>query len=109
MHWTVLLPLLKPAAELLAGAVGAWLLHRIGSPTTHERAATLALIADAAAAVIVTRYPTADWAQLLRETISEIARAAGLPTSNRQALEREAVRALIAAGVTPNQLNARKP
>jgi hypothetical protein len=100
MHWTVLLPLLTPAAKIGAALVGTWLLHRIGSPNAHERAATLALIANAVVAVVVTKYPLGDWTQLLRETISEIERAAGLPTTNEGAILREATRALRAVGIT---------
>lgn len=90
---------------LAATAVGTWLGHRIIQPRDHERAAALEAIAKGAAALVLSLNPTAKWAELLRMVVDQIASAAGLPTRNRDAIERAAAAALIGLGKDPGITN----
>jgi hypothetical protein len=90
-----------PLVGLVATLVGGWIGHRFTSPKDHDRAAHLAAIARDAAALVAGLNPTASWAELLRMTVDQIATAAGLPTTNKDALERAAAGALSAIGKAP--------
>lgn len=92
---------IQPAIELLATAVGGWLLHRISKPSDRARAELLALIAKDSVAFILAMYPNKPWAELLQLAVQRIAAAAGLPTKNQQAIENAAIAALRDHGVIP--------
>lgn len=91
------LSLIVTAATILGG----WVTTRIVAPKAHERAELLAKIAAAAAALVVSLNPTADWSLLLSKVVKAIADAAGLPTTNAQAIERAAAEALTRLGKNP--------
>ncbi len=93
---------IHPAIELVATAVGAWLLHRLRKPSDHQRAELLALIAKESAAFLVAMYPSKPWAELLQLLVQRIAAAAGLPTKNAQAIENAAASALRELGKSPD-------
>jgi Co/Zn/Cd efflux system component len=93
--------LIGPLVGLFATALGGWLLHRFSSPKDHERAALLAHIAGDAAALVVAMNPGASWSALLKAVVDQIAAAAGLPTANRDAIERAAAAALTGLGKNP--------
>lgn len=85
-----------------AVAVGSWIGTRIIKPTDKDRAEHLDVIARAAAALVVGMNPTAPWATLLQNVVNQILTAAGLPTSNRAAIERAAANALASLGRLPD-------
>lgn len=87
---------------LAATVLGTWLGSRIIRPRDHERAAALDAIAKGAVALVVALNPSAKWADLLKLAVTAISSAAGLPTSNRDAIERAAAAALAAAGKRPD-------
>ncbi len=86
---------------LLATVVGGWLGTRIIKPRDHERAQALEAIARGAAALIISLNPAAKWAELLKLVVDLIANAAGVPTRNRDAIERAAASALVSMGKAP--------
>jgi hypothetical protein len=96
-----LLPFLKSIAPYLASALGLAILGRLRTPRDHERAALLVTIADAVAASLASKYPTADWAVLLQQVESEISAALGGKGFPVVAIQREAIRALTAIGRAP--------
>ena len=87
---------------LFATVVGAWLGTRIIRPRDHERAAALDAIARGAVALVVSLNPTAKWGELLKLAVNAISTAAGVPTTNRDAIERAAAAALNALGRRPD-------
>jgi len=91
-------------AIVSAGALvfGGWLARKVATPKAHDRAATLAYIASGAAAGAVVAMPGSTWAKLFEDTVKQIAAAAGLPTTNRAAINREAARALLELGIKPD-------
>ncbi len=93
MHW---LDLLATAAV----AIGTWIGSRLLKPTDLQKASHLALIAEAAAALVVSTNPKANWPILLDLTIHQIDSAAGLPTHNAPAIQRAAAAALVNVGKT---------
>jgi hypothetical protein len=86
---------------LVATVLGGWLGTRIIQPRDHDRAAALDAIARGAAALMLSLNPQKKWAELLSLTVDAISRAAGLPTRNRDAIERAAAAALVSLRV-PN-------
>lgn len=86
---------------LLATILGSWIGHRLTKPSDHERALLLERIANDAAALIVATFPNAAWAVLLDNVLATIAKSAGLPTRNADALERAAAAALTRLGKAP--------
>lgn len=90
------------ALGILALALGTWISNRIVKPKDHERAELLARIADAAAALTLSLYPKATWAELLDKVVQNILAAAGVPTRDRGAVERAAAAALANRGKLPN-------
>lgn len=86
-----------PVALIVASLI----IRSIKNPTDRDRASLLSTIANAAAALVVSKNPTAPWANLLADVIREISTAAGLPTQNAKAIERAAAEALAAQGVKP--------
>lgn len=96
MHW------LDQVLGLAALLLGAWLSKRIVTPKDGERASLLAEIARGAAALVVSLYPKASWAELLEQTVNQIAAAAGVPTRNAAAIQRAAAEALARLGKLPN-------
>lgn len=72
-----------------------WLVKKLKTPSDLERAGLLAHIAEAAAALVVSINPKADWATLLEQVVQQIASAAGLPTTNQAAIQRAAAAALL--------------
>lgn len=95
MHWDALL---TPIILAVATAIGGWAARHIKKPSDMDRAALLAQIAKAAAALVVNTHPNATWATLLEQTIQQIASAAGVPTKNGAAIQRAAAEALAAMG-----------
>jgi hypothetical protein len=81
--------------------LGAWLIKKFKTPTDLDRATLLSHIAEAAAALVVSLNPKADWATLLQAVVNQIAAAAGLPTSNVAAIQRAAASALTRLGKSP--------
>jgi len=97
------LPFLPLVRDLLVGVFALWWANKSTSPKAHEQAAQLVAIADAAAAAALAMNPGADWLTLLSATLKQIKGAAGLTVSDLDAINREAVRALNAAGIyAPN-------
>jgi hypothetical protein len=86
---------------LIATVAGLWLGTRIIKPRDHERAAALDAIAKGATALVISLNPTAKWAELIKQIVSTISSSAGLPTANKDAIERAAAAALVAAGKAP--------
>jgi len=86
---------------LVATVLGGWLGTRIIRPRDHDRAHALDAIARGAAALMVSLNPNAKWAELLQLTVNSISTAAGVPTTNKDAIERAAAAAL-AAHRTPS-------
>jgi hypothetical protein len=86
---------------LIATAVGGWIGHRFTAPKHQDRAALLERIAVAAAALVVSLNPNANWATLLEMVVNQIASAAGTPTTNRDAIQRAAASALTHLGKNP--------
>jgi hypothetical protein len=87
---------------LAATILGTWLGTRIIRPRDHERAQALDAIAKGAAALVVSIAPPgAKWPDLLKSVVDNISAAAGVPTRNRDAIERAAAAALNAMGKTP--------
>ncbi len=93
MHW---LDLLATAAV----AIGTWIGSRLLKPTDLQKASHLAIIAEAAAALVVSTNPSAKWPILMDLTIHQISGAAGLPVQNPDAIKRAAAAALINVGKT---------
>lgn len=83
---------------LAATIAGTWLGTRIIRPRDHQRAAALDAIAQGAAALVVSLNPNAKWADLLKSVVQQIAAAAGVPTQNKDAIERAAAKALMTFG-----------
>lgn len=86
-------------ALFAATVIGGWIGTRIIRPRDHDRAEALDRIARGAATLVVSLYPKADWATLLKAVVDQIADSAG--TRNRNAIERAAASALTALGKNP--------
>jgi hypothetical protein len=86
-----------------ATVIGAWLGTRVIRPGDHEKAQLLATIAADAAALVVAVNPTLAWGDLLEKVVKAISAAAGVPTTNQQAIERAAASALTALGKNPGK------
>lgn len=99
--WGWIVPVLSNLVPLAAVAAAAWITKQIKKPSDKDRAELLSTIANACAAYVLSLNPSAPWAELLRDVIQAISAAAGLPTRNVQAIEREAVAALIRLGRVP--------
>ncbi len=97
LNW---LGIVQLVAGIAVPVIGAWFVKKFKTPTDLERAQLLAHIAEAAAALVVSLNPKADWATLLQQVVAQIAGAAGLPTSNASAINRAATLALMKAGVS---------
>lgn len=96
LNWLSIVQLI---ASVAVPALGAWLIKKYKTPTDLERATLLSHIAEAAAALVVSLNPKADWATLLQQVVAQIASAAGLPTNNMAAINRAAAAALMKVGV----------
>lgn len=88
-------------------ALGTWLARRLTQPTDLQRAELLAQIAASAAALAVSMFPNAKWAELLKFVVQQIAGAAGLPTKNADAIQRAAAKALMDLGKAPDAPSVR--
>jgi len=86
---------------LAATLLGGWLGTRIIRPRDHERAAALDAIARGAAALVLSLNPGAKWADLFQLVVGQISQAAGVPTRNKDAIERAAAAALDGLGKRP--------
>jgi len=84
---------------LLVIGLGSWFAARLVRPKDHDRAEALSVIAHDGAALAVALNPKGGWATLLKQTVDQIADAAG--TSSRVAIERAAAGALTALGKNP--------
>jgi len=104
MNW---LNIINLVATVAVPVLGAWLIKKLRTPTDLDRATLLAHIAEAAAALVVSLNPKADWATMLQQVIQQIASASGLPTNNQAAITRAATLGLLKAGVQPP--NSTKP
>ncbi|SRR6266849_7633254 len=98
MNW---LPIAQTLSTLAIPVLASWLIKKFKTPTALERATLLDHIAEAAAALVKSLNPTADWATLVEQVVQQIASAAGVPTTNRAAIQRAAVLALTKLGVQP--------
>jgi len=87
---------------LAATLIGGWLGHRLTKPKDRDRAALLDQIAEGAAALVVSLFPSEHWSVLLENVVKQIAAAAGVPTRNVDAIERAAASALTKLGKNPN-------
>lgn len=83
----------------VATTLGAWLGHRIASPSDHARAEMLDRIALGAAALVASLYPNADWATLLKMVVERIGDSAGIVSHT--AIENAAAHALTTLGKNP--------
>lgn len=94
-----------PLIGIVATGLGGWLARKIGGAHDQQaafhRAQILSVIAQDAAALVVSLNPTASWATLLEQTVKQIASAAGLPVTDQQAIQRAAASALSALGKLP--------
>ena len=88
---------LEVAALVMLPMLAGWL----RKPKVHERAMALDAIARGAAALAMSLAPKASWAEKLSATIAQMEKAAGLPTANRDAIERAAAGALSQMGELP--------
>lgn len=99
------LPLIGSLVSIIATGLGGWLAHKLAGAADHDkalkRAQLLDTIATAAAAVVVSLNPTAQWAQLVDDTVKQIGQAAGLTVTDQSAITRAAVAALTALGKNP--------
>jgi hypothetical protein len=102
VSWSWLIPVVQTLVPVAALAVAGWIAKLIKQPSDRERADLLSIISNAAAAYVVSLNPNAAWADLVRDVIQSISASAGLPTKNVQAIEREAVAALVRLGIAPN-------
>jgi hypothetical protein len=94
MHlWDLLKPFVLPVAGVVAALLHGWL---VKSPSDQERAAHLAQMAHDAAAWVVAFFPALPEKDLIQKIVDTLAAAAGVPTTNPQALERAAAGALSA-------------
>ena len=101
MSWSWIPSVIQNLIPFAAIAAAAWIFRRIKTPSDKERADLLSIIANAAAAYVVSLNPSAAWADLVRDVIQAISASAGLPTKNVQVIEREAVAALVRLGKVP--------
>jgi len=99
--WSWVLPVVHTLIPVAAIAAAGWIAKHIKKPSDKDRADLLSIIANAAAAYVLTLNPNAAWADLVRDVIQAISASAGLPTRNVQAIEREAVAALVRLGKVP--------
>jgi hypothetical protein len=99
--WSWILPVVHTLIPVAAIAAAAWIAKHIKAPSDKDRADLLSIIANAAAAYVLSLNPGAAWADLVRDVIQAISASAGLPTRNVQAIEREAVAALVRLGKVP--------
>jgi hypothetical protein len=99
LHW------IGPLLGIVATGLGGWIARKIGlahdTQAALHRAQILAVIAQDAAALVVSLNPTAAWSALLELTVKQIAQAAGLSTTDQQAIMRAAASALTALGKSP--------
>jgi hypothetical protein len=82
--------LVQPLAFVVVGWLGT---NVIKKPKDHERAATIEVIARAAAAQLVAEFPDKPWATLIEEIIAAIGDQ--IPTTNRVVARRAAAEALV--------------
>jgi len=101
MSWSWIMPVLNTLVPVAAIAAAGWIAKQIKKPSDKERADLLSIIANSAAAYVLSLNPGAVWADLVRDVIQSISASAGLPTKNVQAIEREAVAALLRLGKAP--------
>ena len=66
------------------------------------RAQLLRLVAEEAAALVISLNPNQPWASLLANVIQQIAGMADPPTRNQAALQRAAAAALLRLGKSPH-------
>jgi hypothetical protein len=102
-----------PLLGIIATGFGGWIARKIGlahdTQAALHRAQILAVIAQDAAALVVSVNPTAVWSVLLEQTVKQIAAAAGLSTTDQQAIQRAAASALTALGKSPGTVPASQP
>jgi hypothetical protein len=96
-------PYINLIAQVSIPILGLLIHKRLRTPSDHQRAELLSRIANAAAALVLTKNPTDSWRNLLANTVREISNASGLPTSNMAAIEREAAAALMRTQATSSQ------
>ena len=101
MSWSWIFPVVQTLIPVAAIAAAGWIARHIKTPSDKDRADLLSIIANAAAAYVLSLNPNAAWADLVRDVIQAISASAGLPTRNVQAIEHEAVAALVRLGKVP--------
>jgi len=92
---------ISQAIGFVALLIGGWWVRRQSTPTEQSRAQHLAQIATDTAALVVSANPKAAWAQMLEQTVQQLTGAAGIPVTNRDALQRAAAGALARLGKLP--------
>jgi hypothetical protein len=102
MHLSWLMPVVQTLIPVAAIAAAGWIAKHIKKPSDKDRADLLSIIANAAAAYVLSLNPNARWADLVRDVIQAISSSAGLPTKNVAAIEREAAAALVRLGRMPS-------
>lgn len=77
-----------------AGLLGVFLHSRLRKPSDLERAQLLTHLADELAASLKLANPTATWPDLVRLVVQALSAAAGVPTSNADAISQAATAAV---------------
>lgn len=96
--FNLLTALVGPAALIVASLI----VRSIRKPSDRERALLLSQIANDAADLLLSSFTNPPpFATLLDQLVTAISNAAGLPTSNRDAIKRAAASALTLRGVKP--------
>jgi hypothetical protein len=91
--WHAIAPALTPIGVLLTG----WLHAKVTStPSDADKAAHLAQLARDAAALAYSLFPNLPQQELVAKIVAILSTIAGVPTTNKDALERAATGALLA-------------
>lgn len=97
MKLSTLIPYLQLLATALIPAAAAWIVRRIKNPTDAERAQLIGRIAEDAAMLLISKFPTWDAARLIAELIRQLRSQINVPTANEGVLERVATAAVTRA------------
>lgn len=101
MKLDTLQPIVSLIAQVSIPILGLLIHKRLRTPSDHQRAELLSKIANGVATLSLAKNPNSPWRVLLADTIAELNRASGLPTTNSDVIKREAAAALKRAGATP--------
>ena len=87
-QWVTFLTAMVPVAIVAAGG---WLAKSLRTPTELDRAQHLAILANDVATTVCDLMPQATWAAKVEQAVQQLSKAAGLPTTNTDAIRRAAV------------------